>query len=828
METFLTEWPGKSAVVEGGPQHPAAYHMLDVAAVAEILIAPFGVAPARADALVLLTALHDLGKIGNGFRAMLANGTAQPFGLRHWAITEILLRHHDALLADHLGAGDHARDALYAAVAGHHGAPPSWADMTDRRVLRSIGTDALTNSGRLIDAFAALWPDASLEGLTLAGARDLSWWLPGFVATADWVGSNTEWFAAQAAGDSLPDYLAKARQKAQRAVEAAGLAAAAPAGGALFDFAPRPMQAACGAVALPDGPALAIIEDETGAGKTEAALILAQRMMLAGKGRGLYVALPTTATADAMFRRARHIVRRMFRDPPSLTLAHSRAQLSDDYRALQMPATRATDEPVCTEWLADNRRRALLGTVGVGTVDQALLAILPTKFNTLRHFGLSSKILIVDEVHEMGAPYMAAELAQLLRLHRQAGGSAILLTATLPLDQRRALLAAWGADDPGNPAYPALSMAGAAPRTGFAQTGSARGPVAVQRLDSADAAIATLTGAAGQGAACLWVRNAVDDAIAGVQALRAAGVGADLLHARFALCDRLRHEQAALARFGKHGQGRAGHVLVATQVVESSLDLDFDVMVSDLAPVAALIQRAGRLWRHMDLRPAEARPVPAPVLHVVAPDPDAAGDAQWLHRVLDKGAWVYPLDVQWRTARVLFDAGRIAAPGGLRALIEAVHGPDAPPVPEALAEAEAERIGMGFAEANQARRNMIDLARGYRGGGGAAPDTDYPTRLGRPTRALVLAVAEGDGLRLLAGAGGAQARQMSEVQVAQARLAGLDLPDQAAPAIAALVAGWPDWQRDAVTVCPLGSGGAICAGLGYDPALGLVFDGQDA
>ncbi|MFI0397376.1 CRISPR-associated helicase Cas3' [Paracoccus jiaweipingae] len=825
MTSFLTQWPGKSAAVEGGMQHQAACHMLDVAAVAEILIAPFGFAPARSSALILLTALHDLGKIGNGFRTMLETGRAQPFRLRHWGITEILLRHHDGLLQGCLGGGDYARDALYAAVAGHHGAPPTWPDLTDRRVLRSIGDDALADSGDLIQAFAALWPDASLGAMTWDEARQLSWWLPGFVAAADWIGSNTDWFPARPAGDSLPEYLASARIRAQDAVRAAGLAAPAPSDGPLFDFQPRPMQAACATIALPDGPALAIIEDETGAGKTEAALILAQRMMQAGKGRGLYIALPTTATADAMFGRARQVVRRMFRDRPSLTLAHSRAALSDAWRDLKAPQTSATDEPVCTEWLADNRRRALLGTVGVGTVDQALLSVLPTRYNTLRHFALSSKILIVDEVHELGAPYMAAELVQLLKMHRQAGGSAILLTATLPLDQRRALLAAWGADDSGDPAYPALSMADAAPATDFPQTTGARGPVTVRRLDSDGAAIATLTDAAAKGAACLWVRNAVDDAIAGVQALRAAGVPADLLHARFALDDRLRHEQAALDRFGKDGQDRAGRVLVATQVVESSLDLDLDVMVSDLAPMASLIQRAGRLWRHMDRRPVGARPVPMPVLHVVAPDPGDVADAQWLHHVLDKGAWVYPLDAQWRTARVLFETGRIEAPSGLRALIEAVHGPDAPAVPAPLAEAEAERIGMGFAEANQARRNMIALGRDYRGGGGAAPDTDYPTRLGRPTRALVLVVAGADGLRFYAGEAGAKAMQLSEVQVAQARLAGLDLPDQATPAIAALKAQWPDWQQAALTVCPLGQNGVICTGLRYDPALGLVFDG---
>lgn len=824
MPRFVEDWPGKSPAEPGGIAHPAAWHMLDVGAVAERLIAPFGLPEGLRDALVLLAALHDLGKIGAGFRRMLAEGVAQPFG-RHWEMTEVLLVHHDALLAPALGASHHVRNPLYAAAAGHHGRPPGLADLRSARIAAAIGPEALADSGDFIAAALALWPGASLAGLTSAEAKRLSWWLPGLVAAADWVGSNTAWFPAQPPGPEPAAYLAAARGRAARAVAEAGLDHPAPADGPLVDFALRPMQAACRDVALPDGPTLVVIEDETGAGKTEAALILAQRMLCAGKGRGVFVALPTTATADAMFARARGIVRRMFAGPPSLTLAHGRAALSAEWRDLRAPRAAPTDEPVCTEWLADDRRRALLGTVGVGTIDQALLAILPTRHNTLRGFGLSSKILIVDEVHEMGAPYLATELAQLLRLHRAAGGSAILLTATLPLDQRGALMAAWGAEDAGDPAYPALSVAGGAARRDLPQAVGPRGPVGVERLDSAEAAVALLTARAGAGAACLWVRNAVDDAMAGVEALRAAGIEADLLHARFTLADRLRHESAALARFGKDGAGRAGRVLVATQVVESSLDLDFDVMVSDLAPMASLIQRAGRLWRHMDRRPAATRPVPAPVLHVVAPDPAAVEDDQWLHRVLDKGAWVYPLDLQWRTARELFAAGQIVAPSGLRALIEAVHGDTAAPVPAPLEKAELHRIGLGYAEANQAGRNMIRLEAGFRDGGAAENDTDYPTRLGRPTRALMLAVEGLEGLQPYAALTGVEGAQLSEVQAALSRLAGLDLPDPSDPRIAALTADWPDWRRKAVTVCPLGPDGAICAGLRYDPERGLVFEG---
>lgn len=803
--------------------------MLDVAAAAERLIAPFDLPRPLCDALIWLTALHDLGKIGAQFRGMILRGTAQRNGT-HWEVTEHHLRHHDAaLLAPVLRLRDRHRYELYAATAGHHGRPPKADQDQRRRMAMDASPEAIADAGAAISAFHSLWPAASLADLSREQVHALSWWLPGLVAAADWIGSNVAWFPSCPADLPIAAYLDRARALAVRAVAEAGLGRPAPSDRPLFAFAPRPMQAACADIPLRDGPMLALIEDETGAGKTEAALILAQRMMVGGKGHGLFFALPTMATADAMFKRARDVVARMFAAGPSLTLAHGRAGLSGDFRDLQGTDRRNPDEPGCAAWLAESRRRALLADVGVGTVDQALLAVLPTKHACLRLFGLSSKILIVDEVHELGDPYMAVLLERLLHAHAALGGSAILLTATLPLVLRARLVAAFedGAGRvsplPGDPAYPALTVAGGAARTDLPRVTGPRGAVAVQRVAGPEAALDLLAEKVAQGAACVWVRNAVDEAIASVRALRDRGVAADLLHARFALTDRKRHEAAALVRFGKHGMGREGRVLVATQVVESSLDLDFDVMVSDLAPMAALIQRAGRLWRHMDLRPAAGRPVPAPVLHVVSPDPASAVDARWLHPVLGQGAHVYALPLQWRTADVLFRAGRIEAPGDLRALIEGAHGEEGA-VPDALLRAEVEAQGKAHAERAQGARNVVDFAAGFRAGAGGWEDTEFPTRLGQPMRVLVLARRQGG--RLMTWAAGeteADSCQLSEVQAATRRLAALDLPDQTAPEIAAFTAGWPDWRRNGVTVCPVGEGGVICAGLQYDGEVGLIY-----
>lgn len=795
--------------------------MLDVAAVAEHFLAFINIPAELKQALVLLTALHDLGKINADFRAMIRGGQRQ--GAKHWEVSALLLEANLAALSGHLGIQDDwVLLPLIAATAGHHGRPPTLNDRDGKRALMRVGAEAQVDAAMVIAAFSSLWPEAGLGDMTEDDAQALSWWLPGLVSAADWVGSNVTWFPAMKPDLSLGDYLDATRFKAAVAVQAAGLAGATVARNCLFDFDLHPMQAACDVIPLPEGPMLAVIEDETGAGKTEAALLLAQRMMLAGKGRGLFFALPTMATADAMFSRATKALGRMFTTPPTLTLAHGRAGLSKDFKELVEGNPNAPEDIGCTEWLADNRRKALLADVGVGTVDQALLSVLPVKWQTLRHFGLSSKILIIDEVHELGEPYIDVALTQLLRMHRRAGGSAILLTATLPLAQRRKLMAVYDAAAGVDPAYPALTLSGGVARRDLPQVTGARGPVRVARLASADAAVEVLVQAAGQGAACVWVRNAVDDAIAAMGLLAAHGVNARLLHARFALGDRKRIEAQLLGCLGKDGQGRAGQVFVCTQIFESSLDADVDVMVSDLAPMAALVQRAGRLWRHMKLRPRAGRPVPEPVLHVVSPDPGEVPDGRWLNQVLDRGAHVYGAHVQWRTADHLFRVGQIEAPSGLRGLIEAVHGEDLLPVPEALMRAEMEGEGKAYAAVALGWQNVVTLEDGYAMGGQALDDTEYPTRLGQPQKVLVLARRGARELEPLFD--GPEGWALSEVTASVARLSGLPMPDQSAPEIAAATAHWPEWKRKQTTVCPLGDGGEICEGLRYGADEGLVFE----
>ena len=838
--SLARDWPGKS---NPAGEHPAIWHMLDVAACAERLIDDhrvFAALPtAWRRALVVLAALHDVGKISETFRAVIREG--RPGAYRHWKLSDVLLTGPlDSFLGSAFGSDPYARGELYAAASGHHGGPERSNDRRERaRRNKAIGAEAEKAAKQWALLLLELLPGGSLEGLDQPVARRLSWALSGLTVAADWLASNVEWFPPAAPGVTPTDYLKCARLRAVHAVAQAGLDSVMTATGkdartltGLVTL--RPMQVAAETAVLPDGPVLALVEDMTGTGKTEAALILAYRMMASGRARGLFFALPTMATANAMFGRMTTAAARLFTAPPSLTLAHGRAALHEGFRALVGADEDATPEANCTRWLADDRRRSLLADVGIGTIDQALMGILPTRFATLRLFGLTDRVLIVDEAHAYD-PYMQRQLETLLRMQAMNGGSAIVMTATLPLDMRRAYADAFGdgiGQQPatlGCQAYPALAIVG----TETSQRPVNPAPAAcrtvhVARIDNANAAVDRLLPDVAAGAACVWVRNAVDDAIAAVEMLRARGCPAGLLHARFALGDRLRHEAAAMGRFGRDGVDRAGQVLVATQVVEASLDLDFDVMVSDLAPIGALIQRAGRLWRHLDRRPIADRPVCGPLLTVLSPDPDRVTDARWLNEVLGRGARVYRHDHQWLTARAIFDAGVINEPDGVRALIKTVHGRDAPDVPEPLVRASQEAEGAAWAEVALAQHNVVNPQEGYLRGTGDAvwSDEKFPTRLGVEEATLVLARRQGSQLQPWCDADvPARAWGLSEVRCAKWRLDRLPngLPDQAAQDVCEAKADWAKGKRDHLVLCPVSEDGAICEGLRYDPEWGLIF-----
>ncbi len=868
VDDILTFW-GKTQS-DGTPGHkPLLHHLLDVAAMALQWQRANAAALAREAALLgtspetlantgaFLAGLHDLGKASRGFQAKRPDlWPYRALGRRrneadrgHWRNTAILLCAEPIAgnlkaLFPNLEPDDLA--PIIAAVAGHHGRPPDALEFTARsdKAIRDpqLGTECLVPAHAMVEQLLALVDPRPIPSLSRhQHATRWSWRLSGLITLADWVGSDSSIFTFEPVCTPLPTYWDQSREKADHALDSKGLRPHMPARPPSYKEPPRPMQKLAMTVPLTDGPQLVIVEDATGSGKTEAAIMLAARMMEAEKGEGLYFALPTMATANAMYDRLALAYRSLFkssvdpRDAPSLLLAHGRSKLSANFRTMErrshMENGGDSETPAsafCSEWLRDDRRKAFFADVGAGTIDQAFLAVLPKKFLTLRQYALARRILIVDEAHCFDA-YMCEELAALLEHHAMNGGSAIVLSATLSLAERRRMAVAFSTglgvrepedlcDNVCSTAYPLLTSIdcnGVTERTpGFDQV--LRPTVTVERAANREIAVAQAATISEQGAAVLVICNAVDEAVAVHGSLLARledPARVHLFHARFAQCDRQKIEGEVLRRFNRDARpsDRKGHVLVATQVVEQSLDLDFDFVVSDLAPVDLLIQRAGRLWRHMDRRPQDCRPLDGARMLVVSPDSDVSSET-WLEAVLGKSAYVYAhAGVMWRSAKALFDDGHITAPDSFRRLIERVYAED--DVPQVLEKRQLADEGRTRGESTLGRFNVINLNDGYGDLRSSLSGSEHiGTRLGERTVVLRLARRKEGRLAPWCSAredGDTRAAWgLSEIQVREQFLGGaspVGEPDLHRRA----KAEWPEWEREEINIAIVEQNGNV-------------------
>ncbi len=694
--------------------HPLVYHSLDVAAVAAALWAcsqairhRFKTAFAADSEETLRTwvlffvALHDLGKLHIPFQIKAPDvlqaawpdinladvQTNRPYdhGCNGFAQAD-----EGGEIAAWIGTDRRRQTRAFAdwlaVVAGHHG---SICQPDPDKLVRGYATPDIKHR----DATARrLWVEQAARlflapvGLSLGdvpkmpdtAAKNL---LAGFCSLCDWIGSNTDLFGYQAPSKTPAEYFAWAQDHVihEDALARFGLTApVSPYGGLAVllkgDEQPRGVQTMVDELPVSDG--LTIVEAPTGSGKTEAALAHAWRLLVAGVADSVVFALPTQATANAMLARAAAFAQHAF-GPANVVLAHGHRDLNDQFRRLveaARPHTAQGHEEAgvqCSDWLASSRKRVFLGQIGVCTIDQVLLSVLPIRHSFVRGFGLNRSVLIVDEVHAYDA-YMNGLLEEVLRRQKATGGSAILLSATLPAAVRRDLLGAWECEIPKTAPYPALWTADqgeARPLRLPATQLPEQREVAVELCRLADALpdealLDRIIAAARAGALVGIVMNLVDDAqrLARLLRYKAGQIPVDLFHARYRLRDRQGIEHEILTRYGRDADRSTGRILVATQVIEQSLDLDFDWLLTQLCPVDLLFQRLGRLHRHArPHRPPGYEQPACTILTVAEPDYGLHEKIYGDPRLL------------WRTEQLLSSHPSIPFPVAYRDWIEAVY-----------------------------------------------------------------------------------------------------------------------------------------------------------
>lgn len=746
---LLLLW-GKTCRPDDDPEHyasryhPLLFHLLDVAHSALALwdeVLPHAFKNRIASAMrcnvetarlmvAFLAGVHDLGKAIPYFQfqpttlddwlpeRLMEFGLTRPPGCCNKPHNFVSTKELRSFLREpnSFWQSDKPSGAVLAHITGaHHGTFPNSFDYASWG--EAVRGDAKWHEARLalLDQLRAAlcppefaFPRVTWDGDGVGAVPQLA----GFISVADWIGSSFELVGHEdeTRTPTLADYVYKLPTRARKALRDFGWAATPAPRGARSDFAefwgfaPNALQAAVTKKTQDvTAPFLLLIEAPMGVGKTEAALWASDAAQVAGVNSGFYVALPTQATSNAMYKRIKHFVKKRYTDQHTvhLQLIHSHAALSDDvdvvFRGLEsIHDSELTPEEarvVAASWFC-GAKRPLLAPFGVGTIDQSLLAALQTRHWFVRLFGLAGKVVMFDEVHAYDT-YMSRLLVTLIAWLREIGCSVILLSATLPTSKRHELTRAWGCEPRAlEAAYPRLTWCPLDQPEAISipivpedkQDNQKRTSVAVHHLQPNELS-QTLREKLRDGGCAAIICNTVVEAQEMFERLRCEvgdvvpADGWTLFHARMPFGWRQRIETSVVERFGKKKAERPRcAVVVATQVIEQSLDLDFDWMASFMAPGDLLLQRLGRLHRHAkdeldrDIkRPASLQ---TPELAVLC---DANGD-----EVPSFGRSEFVYEREWLLRSWLVWRGRseIVLPDEIEPLVEAVYE-DQPQAPDA-------------------------------------------------------------------------------------------------------------------------------------------------
>ncbi|HDV6348692.1 TPA: CRISPR-associated helicase Cas3' [Corynebacterium striatum] len=599
---------------------------------------------------VFLAGIHDVGKITRslqrkippGANAEMILGSLEDVGLDlefgieevgayfpHGLASSVIL--YDWLLKQ--GMWGPVAETIASVVESHHGIPARTVDYDRARaILREYPENWLLVQAAVIEAMA----DAT-EVKPIIGKIQSELFVPtiqlitGLVIAADWCASNERAFPyvfdceqEQRVQDGLASIGFAGLWSASKTMKPDVAEYFAAAFGWPDEWDPRPIQQRAFAQARrSEGASLHIIEASTGSGKTEAALAVAHAYAEKHGCHGVVFAAPTMATANGLFNRviqwAQNVV--PAGDTTAAYLAHSMNSLVKEYQRLRVKGvgtdTSGNGSVTAMEWFA-SPKKGLLSNFAVSTVDQVLMMALQSRHNMLRHLGLAGKVVIIDEVHAYDS-FTSAYLESTLKWLAWYEVPVILLSATLPVDKKESLVQAYrsvlGEEDweSVSDGYPLLTIADA---NGVREESLDIGPneihADVSVIGDTDRELLTLCEELlTDGGCALVVCNTVRRAQNSYSMLvKKFPDEVELHHAAFIAHERAVKEGKMLQQLGpeaRRGRSRPHRrIYVATQVVEQSLDIDVDVMISDMAPIDLLVQRAGRLHRHQ--RPLEDRP----------------------------------------------------------------------------------------------------------------------------------------------------------------------------------------------------------------------------
>lgn len=433
----------------------------------------------------------------------------------------------------------------------------------------------------------------------------------------------------------------------------------------IFGFSPRKIQSDF--FESVSSPGVYVLEAMMGLGKTEAALYAAYKMLEKGLASGIYFGLPTQLTSNKIYERVESFLKKIVSEESSycLKLLHSSAWLDED--------SFGEDAKVGKSWF-DSKKRGILVPFAVGTIDQALMAAMNVKHSMVRAFGLAGKVVILDEVHSYDS-YTGTIMNALVDELKHIGCTVIILSATLTSSQKKKILNL-PLEQVLNESYPLISSQTDKFFSEISSLGESNRKVSIQISKDDKKAFDVALEKAENGEQVLWIENTVADAQNVYKKLAAKsaemGLECGLIHSRFIKKQRSEIENKWVSLYGKNGYSKrnaCGRILVGTQVLEQSIDIDADYLITRICPMDMLLQRIGRLWRHREndkIRPSTAK---CETL-VLSPVVD---DVIKSDKVFGVTGVVYSPYVLSRTLDVLKHIDVVNMPNDIRGLLESVY-----------------------------------------------------------------------------------------------------------------------------------------------------------